>query len=150
MCWQLQLEHFQIPTMYLSLHYISLCLSLSLSSPLIPPPLFLSHPFLYILHRSTTRPDNLLTDFVCWRGLMTKLLCTPYNKVRCIMYLKPTIHYATCCTVLHRIRTVFYPMQKVAPKDYRKTTSTWQQVAYCMSGFSSGAMEILLYIIVCI
>lgn len=44
---------------------------------------------LYILHvvhvfmscRHHQRPDNLLTDFICWRGLMTKLLCTPYNKV---------------------------------------------------------------------
>lgn len=26
------------------------------------------------------RPDNILTNFVCWRGLMTKFLCTPYNK----------------------------------------------------------------------
>lgn len=26
------------------------------------------------------RPDNLLTNFVTWRGLLTKLLCSPYSK----------------------------------------------------------------------
>ena len=26
------------------------------------------------------RPDNLLTNFVTWRGMLTKMLCSPYNK----------------------------------------------------------------------
>ena len=26
------------------------------------------------------RPDNLLTNFITWRGMLTKMLCSPYNK----------------------------------------------------------------------
>ena len=26
------------------------------------------------------RPDNLLTNFVTWRGMLTKLMCSPYDK----------------------------------------------------------------------
>jgi len=26
------------------------------------------------------RPDNLLTNFVTWRGMLTKIMCSPYNK----------------------------------------------------------------------
>ena len=26
------------------------------------------------------RPDDLLTNIVTWRGMITKLLCSPYNK----------------------------------------------------------------------
>ena len=33
-----------------------------------------------VFHRFQDRPDNLFTNFISWRGLLTKLLCTPYNK----------------------------------------------------------------------
>ena len=26
------------------------------------------------------RPDDLLTNFVTWRGMLTKMMCSPYNK----------------------------------------------------------------------
>ena len=25
------------------------------------------------------RPENLLTNFIAWRGMLTKMLCSPYN-----------------------------------------------------------------------
>ena len=26
------------------------------------------------------RPDDLLTNFITWRGMLTKMLCSPYNR----------------------------------------------------------------------
>ncbi len=49
-----------------------------------------------------------------------------------IVYIKPGIHYATCCIVLHSNRQEFYSMQHVVPKDQRKITSTLQHVAQCI------------------
>lgn len=35
---------------------------------------------LYVINWPSHRPDNILTDFVTWRGLLTKIMITPFNR----------------------------------------------------------------------
>lgn len=55
------------------------------------------------------RPDNLLTNFVSWRGMLTKLLCSPYNKQEpwkmAVTLYNGTIYFSEIETEESRART---------------------------------------------
>ena len=68
------------------------------------------------------RPENLLTNFIAWRGILTKLLCSPYNhqepwKVAATLY-NGTIY-------LQEIETEEKRRQEAAMPPQQKATCYW-------------------------
>ena len=68
------------------------------------------------------RPDNLLTNFIAWRGILTKMLCTMYNhqepwKVAATLY-KGTIY-------LQEIETEEKRQQEAAMPEHQRATCYW-------------------------
>ena len=71
---------------------------------------------------STHRPDNLLTNFVAWRGLLTKMLCSLYNhqepwKVAATLY-RGTIY-------LQEIETEEKKRQEASMPPQQRATCYW-------------------------
>ena len=76
----------------------------------------------HIVSLHVHRPDNLLTNFIAWRGILTKMLCSLYNhqepwKVAATLY-NGTIY-------LQEVETEEERRQEAAMSPQRRATCYW-------------------------